>query len=285
MHIVTGMHRSGTSFLAQALSRLGVDFGPADRLFPADFWNQNGYFESIEVVDINNQLILGRGTPIDLWLKAPENGMQRALNSFKSRKWKYLFRPSVAAACGRAAGFEKEIVSAHATYEGLSVKDPRFCLTLGAWAERGPVEGVIFSFRNPWAVATSIQRREKLPLRMGYQQWLYHIRGFWSQVAQDTPVFLVDFDQFFEAGTQAAAFDRLIRHVGHDDVAARRAVLVEALDLRLRHHKQIADPMPEAITHAYEGLLSLYAACDDTGICARDHPQALRAILQGAPLQ
>lgn len=286
MRIISGMHRSGTSFLAQAFTKLEADFGPPELLFPADFWNQNGYFENIEVVDINNQLILGGGTLVELWLKAPEHGLGRLLNSLKSRKWKYFLKPSVAGINRRAKGFEDGMDRLHETYRGIYVKDPRFCLTLGAWAARGPVEGIVLSFRNPWAVAASVHRREKLPMYFGYQQWLYHMRGFWSQVPCDVPVFLVDFDRFFDGDRQAGAFDRLIRYCGYqEDLEARREELIAALDLRLRHHDEPNRQMPHAITQAYAGLQHLYEACGSEGILPDAHPEELAAILNGTALR
>ena len=96
MNIITGMHRSGTSFLAQALNELGADFGDPEKLFPADNWNRNGYFESIPVIDINNKIILGPSANIKHWLNAPENPFLRMINNIQTMKWKYLYFPSFA---------------------------------------------------------------------------------------------------------------------------------------------------------------------------------------------
>lgn len=279
MKIITGMHRSGTSFLAQALFRLGLDFGPQDLLFPADYWNQNGYFENLEVVDINNQLILGAGTPVELWLKAPEHGFDRVVNSLRSRKWKYFLKPTQSRIHGRSTKFSKRIDRLHHIYNGITVKDPRFCLTLKVWAEHGVIEDIVFSFRNPQAVASSVRRREKLPLVLGYQQWLYHIRGFWSQVDVDTPVFLVDFDRFFDARAQEEAFDRLIKYRQLPDAEVHRKALIDELDPRLRNHQSDLGNLPVDVATAYEALMFLYEACGPDGILLRDYPQQKRAIL------
>ncbi|MEZ5166533.1 MAG: hypothetical protein R2695_08565 [Acidimicrobiales bacterium] len=57
--IITGMHRSGTSLVAQVLRELGVDFGPADELYPGDRWNENGYLERLDVIDLNSRIVTG----------------------------------------------------------------------------------------------------------------------------------------------------------------------------------------------------------------------------------
>lgn len=281
MHIVTGMHRSGTSFLAQAFHLLGANFGATDRLFSADFWNQKGYFESIDVVDINNRLILGHNATVDFWLTAPESGLARARNSFAARKWKYFFRPSVARIDARSSTYDGKIRELHEIYRGCYVKDPRFCLALGSWVSRGPVEGLVFSFRDPWAVAASIKRREGLPLVFGYQQWLYHVRNFWAQVPSNLPVFLVDFDQFFDMTTQGQAFERLARYMKHTDLPTQSARLMQALDIRLRHHKSAPGDMPKAVAQAYEALRSMEASGRNGVITPQEHETEIAAIAPG----
>lgn len=279
MHIITGMHRSGTSFLAQAFDLLGADFGDSDRLFKADFWNQKGYFESIDVVDINNRLILGHKATVGYWLKAPETGLARVINSFTSRKWKYLLPPSVKRIEARSAVYDDQIRKLHEIYLGCYVKDPRFCLALDSWAARGPIESLVFSFRNPWAVAASIKKREGLPLMLGYQQWLYHVQNFWAQVPANQPVFLVDFDQFFDEATQGPAFERLARYMGHVDTSAQRDRMSQVLDIRLRHHDSSPAKMPKSIAQAYEALRRLQTSGGPDVIVPGEHRADISAIV------
>ena len=42
MKLVTGMHRSGTSLLAQELKNLGLDFGNHNDFISKDKWNSGG---------------------------------------------------------------------------------------------------------------------------------------------------------------------------------------------------------------------------------------------------
>lgn len=282
MYIVTGMHRSGTSFLSQALNALGADFGPSELLFPSDFWNQKGYFENQEVVDLNNRLILGDKAHIEYWLAAPEHGLARFRNSLRSRKWKYLFPPNPEKVATRAAGHATGLEALHATYRGLYVKDPRFCLTLPAWTGSGSAEGFVFSFRHPVSVAKSIRRREKLPLFLGYRQWLDHVRHFIAQAPQDVPIFFVDFDAFFDAARQPVAFARLASYMGQPAEAAAAAQLQQTLDVRLRNQTSEDIRPPARVAAAYEGLAALYAASPDGAPIRLDaHPDAVSLILAG----
>ena len=103
------MHRSGTSFVAQCLDYLGADFGEPDRFFPADKWNQQGYLENIDIVDLNNRAVLGERAKFDYWLQQPAQRVERIINSISSRKWKYFFFPSLDGIHQRAMKYASSI--------------------------------------------------------------------------------------------------------------------------------------------------------------------------------
>ncbi|MEE4209836.1 MAG: hypothetical protein V2I43_11275 [Parvularcula sp.] len=278
MKIVTGMHRSGTSFLAQALHHLGADFGPLDLLFPADRWNQNGYFENIEIVDLNNRMILGPKARIDLWLNAPEGGIERALNSLRSRKWKYFLFPSRKSIVKQGFAFEDHILGLMRTYDNQFVKDPRFCLTLETWATLGRIDEIVFSFRNPTAVADSVWRRERLPRAFGYRYWSYHVENFFRSLDAETPVFLVDFDAFFESRRQEEAFGRLGTFLKLEADDPRLLSLPATLDIKLRTATPLSPTAPKQVRRVYGALLRLMAEKKDQPIYRADYENILQEI-------
>lgn len=59
MIVVTGMHRSGTSLVAMTLEALGVSFGNHEEFYGSDRWNERGYFERRDVIDLNSRLLTG----------------------------------------------------------------------------------------------------------------------------------------------------------------------------------------------------------------------------------
>lgn len=279
MYIITGMHRSGTSFTAQVLNHLGADFGDPDLLFPADKWNQSGYFENTEVIDINNKAILGLNSKIEHWLQAPETRWARLINSVESAKWKYLFFPRPGAIAKRAMSKRSEIERVHQQFRGKFLKDPRFCLTLSTWAALGPIEGVVFSFRNPYSVAGSIKRREGLPKWFGYRYWYYHIKNFISQCPADVPVLFVDFDRFFDSASKADEFARMIAYMNTSDMD-RIESLDAVLNIKLRTQTRAAESYNPIIDNAYQGLHDLWSACaGGKPLLLKDHPGECRAIL------
>ena len=61
--IVTGMHRSGTSFVASLLAAWNVRIG--DRLLPADRGNPCGYFEDVDFLELNRRILVACTPPED----------------------------------------------------------------------------------------------------------------------------------------------------------------------------------------------------------------------------
>src|SRR6185436_2942766 len=53
--IITGMHRSGTSFVTELFQSAGLHIG--DHLFPADAGNPRGYFEDQEILTLQREML------------------------------------------------------------------------------------------------------------------------------------------------------------------------------------------------------------------------------------
>lgn len=87
--VVIGMHRSGTSSVANALHKLGLDLGESgDLLEPNDF-NSEGYWEHVKVLELDNHSLEAFGLsyerlePItESWLELPQ--AKRVLSEIES---------------------------------------------------------------------------------------------------------------------------------------------------------------------------------------------------------
>ncbi len=258
MNVVTGMHRSGTSFLAQVLDQLGADFGDPQNLFRADKWNQNGYFEHVGVVDTNNRMILGPRAKMEYWLDENERFSSRLKNALLSRKWKYFLFPALKKIHARAGDYATDLRAVHDQYQGKFVKDPRFCLTLSPWRDRGPLEGLVFSYRHPSLVAGSLARREKLPRGFGYRYWLYHVQNFFRQLQPGDRLLLVDFDAFFSDLTRDAEYEKIARWLTGTGLEAGQLESLKAiLDLDLRTQNQIDETGNARALDVYQSLRHL----------------------------
>jgi hypothetical protein len=138
---VAGMHRSGTSLLAQLLHRCGLDLGaPADLLPPAPD-NPDGFWENRRFLAVNEQLLRRLG---GAWDVPPPLGLWRARGA------------RLAALRGPAAGLLRRFEGR----EPWGWKDPRNALTLPFWRGLVPDLRVIVCVRHPLEVAASLARRD-----------------------------------------------------------------------------------------------------------------------------
>lgn len=108
--IVLGPFRSGTSLVSRILSKLGVDFGPWERMLKPDRFNPDGYFQHKDVRIANNRLIKSAASSV-AWPAHPQRlSSEGDLAVLKRAKLEWTF-----------------------DLKHWGVKDPRFCATLLSW--------------------------------------------------------------------------------------------------------------------------------------------------------
>jgi hypothetical protein len=132
--VITGMHRSGTSLLASAAQRAGVDIG--SELNPATRGNPRGHFEDVGFLRFHERFMKHRDLPV--------------------------FTPSLDWA-PRATPEEeteaRELVAGRAGKPLWGFKDPRTSLFLDFWEPLLPAPFYLFVFRHPVEVVLSLLRR------------------------------------------------------------------------------------------------------------------------------
>ncbi|MGB5296774.1 MAG: hypothetical protein WBP34_17670, partial [Thermoanaerobaculia bacterium] len=157
--LVVGMHRSGTSALAGALSILGVDVG--QDLLPARIGeNDLGFFELKEVHSFHERLLLSGGRTWDSPWPLTTSWLDRfATPSSKAELASLLNR-----------NFEAS--------ELWGVKDPRLCQLLPMWrrvlSDLAVEVAVIHIVREPAAVAASLGKRDNFSSDKSGALWLDH---------------------------------------------------------------------------------------------------------------
>ena len=236
--VLLGMHRSGTSLLAQmARARLGYDFG--DAVLPAAADNPEGFYEDQEVVrldDLALERLASHWNDVrPLWSDAFAGEGLREVRS-------------------AAANWLDERLG---RYPRFAVKDPRMTVLAPFWSPllRGcgrPVRALV-AVRDPLAVARSLQRRDGFPLAHGLLLWTHYNLvglGAWREI---DPLF-VDYDLLLDQpaaqGPRVEGFLGVVEHAGTD------------LPIRpeLRHHRGRANgaaemPLPEPM-EAVRALLA-----------------------------
>jgi hypothetical protein len=132
--VITGMHRSGTSLLASAAQRAGVDIG--SELNPATRGNLRGHFEDIEFLHFHERFMERRSVPV--------------------------FSPGMDWTPGATPEEEaeaRELVARQAGKPLWGFKDPRTALFLDFWNPLLPDPFYVFVFRHPVEVVLSLLRR------------------------------------------------------------------------------------------------------------------------------
>jgi GT2 family glycosyltransferase/glycosyltransferase involved in cell wall biosynthesis len=150
--VVLGMHRSGTSAVTRLINLMGAYVGPEQSLGAPASDNEKGFWERLDVKDLNEAVLtqLGRAwdDPLGLDLGAIEG----------------TFHDEFLHAAGAIVGEMNE----HGTWV---MKDPRLCLVMPLW--RRLIERPIFVhvFRPPLEVARSLRARNGFALAKGVALW------------------------------------------------------------------------------------------------------------------
>ena len=153
---IAGMHRSGTSTVAQLLSKCGLYLGSKDDLVAAGPANPDGYWENKRFLAINRRILEVYRSGWDL-PPSLEDGWQNG----------EAMRPLRLEAEHLLGDFEGR--------EPWGWKDPRSCLTLPFWTSLLPDAKVVVCLRNPLEVAVSLRRRGNSTLAFGLNLWMvYH---------------------------------------------------------------------------------------------------------------
>ena len=153
--LVLGMHRSGTSAMAGLLGINGA--GLPDDLMPAAADNPEGFFESVEVASLNDE-ILGQYGSVwdDVFSGAPGQCSGPIAETYYSRATALI-----------AARFENHPI--------IALKDPRISLLSGFWRQVlrqcGYDPRYILMVRNPLEVAQSLTARNGFSREKGLLLW------------------------------------------------------------------------------------------------------------------
>jgi len=139
--LVMGMGRSGTSLLMQALQAAGFDCGR--NWIPVNEYNPQGYFEMQAVVDFNISLLQQASGDCESLFPLPDRDSIESLST--------------------------SFIPITFPDSDFALKDPRFSLTYPVWHPflKDCDCRVIFSRRNPEAIAESLSRAYRMDMKSG----------------------------------------------------------------------------------------------------------------------
>jgi len=151
--LITGMHRSGTSFLARALNLGGVNLGELDSLLSHEwkFYEDNlrGHWENQKIYELTEETLSHSGGS---WHKIPKKATvtKKIGKQITKEVNKLRNSPSL------ASGF----------------KDPRILVCFNSWLKYLPKNFIIVGiFRHPLKVAESLKKRNKFEYDKSIELW------------------------------------------------------------------------------------------------------------------
>lgn len=154
------MHRSGTSTVARAVNLMGVYLGEESMMMPATQANAEGYWEHLEIYDLQLRLLERMGWDWDVSEPLPAGwAKSEAVRSYQEELARILAKNFG----GRAL---------------WAWKEPRSCLLLPLWREvltQAEIKlSCLFVVRNPVEVAGSVMRRDGVPFNKALGVWFHY---------------------------------------------------------------------------------------------------------------
>ncbi|MFD2817011.1 hypothetical protein ACFSYD_25360 [Paracoccus aerius] len=225
--LVLGMHRSGTSLLGGILEKLGCQ-GAQTKMGPNQ-WNAKGYFESPEIMKLNDDVLDALGSRWDDWSPL-HPGWHRSprFSEFRAR-----IAELMAAEYGSASL--------------IYLKDPRICRLLPLWREALTEAGYglacIHTHRNPLDVTRSLQVRTGVEVDpgIGMLLWLRHVLDT-EAGSRGLPRIFTSYSRILSNWTEFS--DQAERTFGFSwplIAQARDARVQEIIDPVLRHYDTPVD--------------------------------------------
>ena len=214
---ILGMHRSGTSLVAQLLRLSGMFLGEESELLGAEANNQKGHWEHKEVLKIDESIL------------AAFDGSWHLPPQFESG-WENDSR--LDALYDRARAFT-DSMNQRAMVWGF--KDPRACLTLPFWQKVIPDMTYVITVRNAKDVMQSlIKHHPSLPPRRGLQLWVQYWRSIFTHTASAQRTFTF-FERYFT--DWKSELGRVLTEVNEPalDFAQSEAEIAEFITPSLQH--------------------------------------------------
>lgn len=250
---IIGMGRSGTSLLAQILSRLGVYFGEPDELIGPTPTNERGHYEYMAINTILESALAANGVswltdqPIDADWYRRDTGAYEARWAIRGHLADIMERATRTEARGQS-----EVV--------LGFKNPRTALFLPLFRNAftslrlDPV--YLCCLRDPYAVAASVARvtpRDAATPEVAAVT-LRECLGVWAnyyaltRTVLDYPVLDVWYEDWFENPAEQLA--RVCSHIGTNLVYGTMSAALGAIDPKLQHYGVVARRLPYGLVHA-----------------------------------
>jgi hypothetical protein len=201
--------------IARLLNLCGLYLGPREQMVPATVHNQEGYWEHLGFVEINDALL----TMCDAGWDYPPD----ALNPWSA----------MASASLRTQA--KRLVDDFSLHEPWGWKDPRTSLTLAFWMDVVPQElKVVVPIRHPLEVAASLHRRNDSSFAFSLRLWVTYHQRLLALTSRAERV-VTHYDAYFHHPEKE--LQRLLDLLGMSASQGRVVAATGAVASSLRHNR------------------------------------------------
>lgn len=212
--LVLGMHRSGTSLVAQLIHRMGAYMG--ENLLEANEYNPEGYWESIDLVELHTKMLSFTGNE---WY-APTNTVDTSL---------------LLKEFGECA---KNLID-EMDAKGMTWcwKDPRMVLFLDFWQQLLKDRNVYFVVvvRHPGAVAESLLKRDHMPIQFAealYNLYYYKIS---ETIRKAKNILQVNYEDFINGSENVNHFKNSIQKILSNEISGHQISVENLIKSSLNH--------------------------------------------------
>ena len=226
--------------VAKLLQQAGLNLGDEVDLMPPAEENPEGFYEHLEFVRLNDEVLNAAGAGWDCPPAAGFDWDSEALDPFRERARRL------------AAPLEERLP--------WGWKDPRTSLTLQFWRSAfGPLRTVVV-VRNPLEVVSSLHRRNGFSTALGLTLWQTYAERIINDTSPDQRL-MTHYDSFFFDPEQEIT--RILGFLGFNQDQDLKAIHAAAIPA-LRHHRKNVNDLQE---HGFPGeVIDIYLQlCREAG--------------------
>lgn len=233
---IVGMHRSGTSMIAHILHECGLYLGPQEKWGTVAYSNPDGFWEHVDFLRINDEILSRFDGGWDYPPSFPENWqISSAITDIRKKA--------------------QELVQEFSDRRVWGWKDPRNSLTLPFWKTIIPDLRIVHCVRSPIEVCKSLNKRSSNSEKFGFTLWEKYITSILENATGESYIATNYHNYFLQPVneiTRLAEFTGL--HLNEKEIERISALVIKQA---LFNHDSTLDEllsMPERIQSQYIDL-------------------------------
>lgn len=239
IHVVLGMHKSGTTLVSELLHHAGIDM--VDTANPETGYDDGNKWERESTKQVNHAILGSAGA-----FSLETSGRVRRFGE------------------AERARMQEVIATCSARHPDWGFKDPRTCLTYDLWAGALPAHRIVAVFRRPeeaWAHywASSASRRRLTVFRHCLPRWCDSNAAILSALDRTTlPFIVIDYARLMTDPAELARLERFVERplIDRRDPRMRRSRATRSVGYRAARawHRLQGGASPEAIADRLDAL-------------------------------